>query len=173
MIWNICVERMYAIHKFHCLNSLTGINQLFHDILIIRRARVCGWRPVQGVVRFSVKYRISSVENGWIYKHTCTHKFYFKKNALLFPLPFFYWIKQNAMMSNFDSPLMYKKCMPPNRWTIAPLTIILVRLLGFTNIWMIALVLQGCLNLSSFLREPHRSRSSLLTTSKRWEWCAG
>ncbi len=40
--WNIsvCVEWMYTLYKFHFLNGISEINQLFDDILIIWPAPV-------------------------------------------------------------------------------------------------------------------------------------
>ncbi len=42
MAWNIsvCVEWMYTLYKFHFLNGISEINQLFDDILIIWPAPV-------------------------------------------------------------------------------------------------------------------------------------
>ncbi len=38
---SVCVEWMYTLYKFHFLNGISEINQLFDDILIIWPAPVC------------------------------------------------------------------------------------------------------------------------------------
>ncbi len=59
---SVCVEWMYTLYKFHFLNGITEINQLFDDILIIWPAPVYTYTHVWYVCMYIILYI-------YIYRH--------------------------------------------------------------------------------------------------------